>query len=496
MLKVDETGGQLQVAQPPFRLTGNVQINPVVQGRRLVVLTDRGEAVVYDVEPTAEKDQVTEAARLAPFYDSPTSTQMAVGKTQMWITGTRVGRYELQINTESIVRVWGLHDGDTFIGQPFAKDDALVHARVLRGTSAIRVTACDAKSGKEIWHTDVGVPITMLRQAPAGKGVHVVTSQAALFELGRQELTSGSTKGPIENPGDRIVAKKFVNPIQIDETRVAMVNQNDGQSILVYDPNRERELLRPVILNLSAGRPSGGALAAGGGVVLPLDNGRVELVDHRTGVSKATPFQPAADPTGKVAWTNPVALPDDPSQVILANDQRKLYRLRIAEQIRELASRDLEFTTLGRAAGVGGTWVSATSGPAADFLVGIEMASLEQTFKHLLAGRIVWGPVTAGDFGLIQTDDGQLHGYSAAGQQQFSVALPAGKPIGQPVVADGNIVLAGRPGWLVVIEPAAGRIVGQTDLQQPISATPFPIGSSLLVPGQEGVIYIVRVPSE
>ncbi len=91
VLRVDDTGSQLSIAQPPFRLTGNVRINPIIQGRRLIVLTDRGEGVVYDVEPTAEREQVSVAATLSPSYTKPTSTQMAVSGTQMWITGTRIG---------------------------------------------------------------------------------------------------------------------------------------------------------------------------------------------------------------------------------------------------------------------------------------------------------------------------------------------------------------------------------------------------------------------
>ena len=156
ILRVNESDGSLTVDQSPFRLTGNVGIKPIIEERRLIVVTDRGEGIVYDVEPTAEQDQVTVAATLSPSYNQPTLTQMAVSGTQMWITGTRIGRYVLQITEGKIVPGWTLHDGDTFIGQPFAKDDTLVYARILRGTSAIRVTAADAKSGSEIWHTDVG----------------------------------------------------------------------------------------------------------------------------------------------------------------------------------------------------------------------------------------------------------------------------------------------------------------------------------------------------
>ncbi len=495
VLRVSESGGQLKVAQPPFRLTGNVRINPIIQGRRLIVLTDRGQGVVYDIEPTAEREQVAEAATLPAFYDEPTSTQMAVAGTQMWITGTRIGRFELQINTGNIVRNWTLHDADTFIGQPFAKDDTLVHARMLRGTSAIRVTAANAKSGTEIWHTDVGVPIAMLRQAPDGKGVHVVTTQAALYQLDRQALVSGSTTGPIENPGDRIVAKSFENPIDIDDSRAVMLNKVDGKSMIVYDPNREREQLRAVTMSLSSGLPTGRALAVAGGILIPLDIGRVELIDFRTGAAKATPFQPEVDPTEKVVWTNPVSLPDDAGQVILANDSKKIYRVRVAEQIRELASKDLEHDLFGPAAGVAGSWFSAASGPSADLLVGFEMASLDEKFKTLLDGRIVWGPVAADGLCLIQTDDKNLRAYTAEGKQVFAVPLPAGQPVGRPVSSNGSIVLAGKTGWLAWLDPSSGELVGQADLGQPISASPFPIGSSLLVPGQEGVIYIVKIPA-
>ena len=500
VLRINESDGTLAVAQSPFRLTGNVSIKPIIQGRRLIVLTDRGEGIVYDVEPTAEQEQVTVAANLSPSYNVPTSTQMAVSKTQMWITGTRIGRYELQINTGNVVSGWTMHDGDIFIGQPFAKDDALVYSRVLRGTSAIRVTAAEAKSGEEIWHTDVGVPIAMIRQAPAGKGVHVVTSQAALFQLDRQAIDSGSTKGPIENPGDELIAKSFADPIEVDDKRAVMLNKVDGKSMVVYDTAREREQLRSVTMNLSAGSPSGGGLAVGDGVLVPLDNGRIVLIDFRTGASKATPYQPETDPAANIAWTNPIALNDDATQVVLANSQKKLFRLRVAEQIRELASKEISYVTLGKAARVGGTWVAATSGESADYLVGYEMATLTEKFKQLLPGRIIWGPETNGDaneqYCLLQTDDQVLRAFDAGGKQVFELPLPAGKPIGRPVIANGSLVLAGSTGWLTSIEPKSGTLNGQIDLEQPISATPFPIGNSLLVPGKEGVIYVVKIPAK
>ena len=494
VLRVDETGGGLKQTQN-FRLTGNVMVPPIIQGRRLIVLTDRGEVIVYDIEPTAERDQVTEAAKLPAFYEQPTATQMAVGRSQMWITGTRIGRYELQINTGRVIRDWSKHELDTFIGKPYSADDALVYARVLRGTSAIRVTAADPKTGDEIWRTDVGVPVALLSMPPAGNALQGVTSQAALFEIDAEAQEAGSTTGPIENPGEKAVAIRFENPIAIDETRSLMLNQVDRQSIIVYEPQRENGKLRQLTMNFSSGLPKDGGVVSGGGLFLPLSTGRAVLMDWRTGAEIGTPFQPASDPVKEVDWTNTITLTDDPDQVVLADSRKKMYRLRVGEQIRELASTDLEFDLLGTIAGVGDTVIATTAGPAADFIVGFEMISLKPKFKTLLDGRVVWGPMSVGDLGLYQTDDAKLRGIDAEGKERFQIELPAGLPVGKPIMGDGQIVLAGKSGWIVAIDAEAGTVAGQADLGQPISATPLLVDSMLMVPGSEGVVYRIPVPS-
>lgn len=495
VMRVDEGGNNLKVAQPPFRLVGNVRVAPVIQGRRLIVLTDRGQVVVYDIEPTAERNQVTVAATLPPFYEEPTATQMAVGRAQMWITGTRLGRYELQINTGNVIRDWSLYELDTFIGEPLAVDDAIVHARMLRGTSAIRVTAADPKTGEEIWHTDVGAPVAMIRKTPNAQSFDVVTTQAALFRLDADALRSGSTTKPIDNPGDKAVAIKFEDPISIDANRNAFLNQVEKQSFAVYDPGREREKLRQVAM-AAGGFASGRPITAGGGIFVPLSTGRLILVDWRTGGTMGAPFQPESDPTGIVKWTNPIQLPDDEGQVVLASSDKKIYRVRVGDQIRELASKDLAYELAQQTAGVDGTMIGITAGPAADFLVGIDLASLNEKFKTLLDGRVTWGPMAAGDVSLLATDDATFRAIDAGGNEKFTLKLPAGEPVGRPVIIGDSILLAGNAGWIVLIDRETGQIKGTTDLGEPISAEPLPVGSRLLVPGAEGVVYLTELPAQ
>ena len=57
-----------------------------------------------------------------------------------------------------------------------------------------------------------------------------------------------------------------------------------------------------------------------------------------------------------------------------------------------------------------------------------------------------------------------------------------------------KVVIAGKPGWIVIFDPAAGTTTGTIDLGQPISSSPIVKDGMLLVPGTEGVIYRTPVP--
>lgn len=502
VLRMDAEGGGLKVAQQPFRLTGNVLVPPVIQQRRMIVLTDRGQVAVFDIEPTAEGEQVSKIAEQVASYEKPTLTHMAVGRSQMWITGTRIGRYELQINTGRVVFDWGKEEGDTFIGQPLALEEMLIHARILRGTSAIRVTGAVPKTGEQIWRTDVGTPISMLVKAE--KGFHAITSQGALFELDLDSFKSGSTQGPIENPGANSISMNFTDPIAIDESRYVLLNKSQPNESMVYDPTRRREILRKVTYHLTDPKPVGLGIYSGGGMLLPLDKGRVVLMNWETGAPKGAPFQPASNPSpdNKVSWSQPVRLSTDADQILLTDSRKKLYRVRVGEQIRELSSIDLKSPFLEKTIGVGTVFVGGVSGPAADFLVGYEEEGLTAKFEKLLDGRIQWGPSLATtddgkELALLITNDSVLRAFSADGEQVFQTPMPVqGLPVRDVVSISGKWILTGIDGWLVAIEPATGKVLGTIELGQPLSASPLPAGNQLFVPGAEGVVYITNIPGE
>jgi outer membrane protein assembly factor BamB len=498
ILEVDDEGKNVRKAQDPVRMSGNVVVSPVVADkRRLVVLTDLGEIKVFDVEMTAENEKVTVAADQLASYGTPTLTRMAVGRGQMWTTGSKIGRYEIQVNRGRVVPDWFQHQGDTFVGQPLAIGDTLVHARQLRGTSGIRVTAVDQRSGDERWRNDIGAPVEMIRATQSG--VHALTSQAALYELDAKALQSGATRAPIENRGESGVITRFEDPLEVDDARSLLINQADsegGVQVILYDPSRGSEKLRLVNLNILSGKPSGRGLVAGGGLFLPLDTGRAVVMNFMTGSQLGNPFQPVSNPVGKVWWSNTVRVPDDPGQVVITDSRKGLYRLRVGDRVGELATAELPAVTLGRIAGVGNTLMAGVSGPAADFVIGRNLVTLKEEFQTLLDGRIAWGPASIGDQGMVLTDDQTLRGITKDGDFSFAIPVPEGEPVGEAVMHNDTFIVAGDTGWIAVIDPAANELVGLTDLGQPLSATPMVLKDRLLVPGEEGVVYIIPIPNQ
>ncbi|MCO8124149.1 PQQ-binding-like beta-propeller repeat protein [Stieleria sp. TO1_6] len=498
ILGVDADGGQVKKVQDSIRMSGNVVVPPIIaEQRRLVVLTDLGEIAVFDVEVTSETDKVSVVAKQLASYSTPTLTQMAVGRSQMWTTGSRIGRYELQVNRGRVVPDWFKDEGDTFVGQPLAIGDALVHARQLRGTTGTRVTAVDPKTGEELWRNDIGAPVEMIRRTDAG--VHALTSQAALYALDAGALQSGATSAPIENRGGVGVIMRFEDPLAIDDQRCVLVNQaggEGGQQVAVYDPTRASEKLRLVSLNVLSGSPSGRGLVAGGGLFLPLDNGRAVVMNYETGSQFGTPFQPVSNPVDKVSWTNTVRLPDDPGQVVIADSRKGLYRLRVGDRINQLATAELPSATLGTIAAVDTTLFAAISGPAADFVIGRDLVTLKEKFQTLMDGRVIWGPATAGDQAIVLTDDQVLRGVTTDGKQTFAIPVPQGIPVGDVLVHDGQLIVSADAGWIAVIDPAGNQLTGLRELGEPLSATPLVLKDRLLVPGQEGVVYVIPIPSE
>ncbi|WP_417732896.1 PQQ-binding-like beta-propeller repeat protein [Rosistilla oblonga] len=493
VLQTDKRGHELKQAQTSFRLTGNVLVAPQIEGRRLIVVTNLGQISVFEVEPTAETNKVSKVAEQVPSYSEPTLTQMTIDRSQMWVTGSQIMRFDLQINTGRVIPGEVKYAGDVFSAQPKLIGNALIHARVVSGTKGIRVTAVEPKTMEVFWQTDLGVPTAFV--AKNGSTLHAATSQGALYEIDSASIASGATKKPVENPGGQGHGIQFVSPISFGENTKIMVNQTKPDQIAVYDPSREKQKLRLVKLALPDGRPTADPLVVGRGLLMPQDSGRIAMMDWQSGRMLSNPFQPSLKPDEKVTWTTMAALPSDPEQVIFGDNRKKLYRVRAGDQIRQLSDNDVERPLLGPLTIVGDQVLAIASGPSADMLLTFDSNSLKAGTELLLEGRVTWGPKTIDSVALVATDNQKLTAFDSTGKAVWQVDLPAGKPVGDPLPADGSLLLAGEQGWVLRIDPSNGQLQGKTDIGQPLSGTPLVFGSVIVVPGAEGIVFAIDPPA-
>ncbi len=495
VLKIDDKTGQLTKAQDEIRLEGNVTATPELQERRMIVLTDRGQIAVFDVDLTAEREKVRKEAEQLASFESPTECQMVVGRNEMWVSGSRIGRYELQINTGKVILDWVKNEADTFIAKPMLIEGTLIHARRLKGTQGVRITAAQPQDGSILWQNDVGVPTAMVVADQASKTIYAVSAQATLYDLNREVVAAGMSSKPIENPGLDGIFKRFERPMDAGNGRYVMVNQEKSEQVAVFDPTREREKLRLVTLSLPANSSaSPECVLMSGGLLMPMDNGRVMFMNWETGGAMGSPFQPPAKPGDKVAWTTPIVNPANPEQLLIGDSRSKLYRLRVAEQVRELSSTQVSQKFIGPAAASGSNWVAAAAGASSDTLVTYSAASLEETGQRIMSGRIIYGPVGIGDIVLLQTADNKLHRIDAEAQSLWTIDIPSGIPAAVPTMIDGKLMVVGAEGWILMLDPQSGEEVGRVDIGQPLSGNPLVAGNQLLVPGSEGIVFFVGRP--
>ena len=74
ILNTDDTGASLTFGQEPVELDGNIVTMPLVDGRKLVVITDRGQIKVFDIESSNEKNKVSVLASEVGGESRPTMT--------------------------------------------------------------------------------------------------------------------------------------------------------------------------------------------------------------------------------------------------------------------------------------------------------------------------------------------------------------------------------------------------------------------------------------
>ena len=158
------------------RLAGSVQRQPLVEGRRVTVLTDRGFIGVFEVSVGPDGEPLTTLATRAARNASPYVRYGRANGGQIWVAEGALAKYSISPagNRLTVEALTNDYNRSQFVAPLEIRDNVMFHARAQRGRAGYTVTACSIDDGSPYWATDLAVP-------PAG-GPLASQSPVALLE--------------------------------------------------------------------------------------------------------------------------------------------------------------------------------------------------------------------------------------------------------------------------------------------------------------------------
>lgn len=484
ILSTTSDGLELQEAQRPLVMDGNIVTPPQIDGRRLVVQSDLGQIKVLDIEPTAKMQRVSELATLPKNSSQPKKSWLFAENNRVWVADQQLMRIDVQVATLSMSHAWLKHDGDRFVSPLQRLGNTLIHARTLRGTRGIRIGAADAESGEVYWETDLAVPVTYI--GSSGTGYEAVNSSALLYALGNKPIRTEAD----ENPGRGKAEMLYEHPTTLSDGRVVLMNSSRTNQLAVISATAPK--IKLLSANFGTAQATCPPIAVGDKLAIGLDSGQMVLVDVASAAIAGTPYQPAVQAGQKMRWNTPVYLPSTQS-LIVANDVPSLTSLGIGDGLKMLNEVALDDALVGPLIALGDQVCAVATTDAGDMLQFFDPTNLQKGAKWPLPSRLVSGPYATEQGCLLQTD-GKLALISPQGQPLWTIDFPASQLVSGPLVSGTNWSLATQSGQVWVLNASDGQVVGQADVGQPLSSPLVQLGPNLLLGSDEGAVLALPIP--
>ena len=479
------------------RLTGQVDTALLVKGRRLVVVTNKGQITVYEVGSGDKETALTQIATRDAEKASPLARFGLYEQGHIWVGGKQLTKLAvLPTGNRLPVRDIELNYlGDTF-DHPLQKvGDTLIHVRRPRDKAGAIVAAMQTSSGQTTWETKLAVP---LAGAPAvdaiGARITALTASGAAFLLDRQAM---SRRVQDDAAMLKISARRSIpaltNCVDLGQGRLAACNV--GSDVLLhFRPNDPRSPLKTTKL---ASPASCSPCVWGELIVVPTQVGQVFLFNSETGKQMGSPFQHPLTPNSESNWLPPaIYRPGKDSQLILSDGNRALYRLNRSATPQPHLQAEVEgevgpspFNT--RLSVIGDRVCAGTEDGRVAFY---QLPSLEAEPLVDLAAQIAWGPFAVNQTWILSTDTEELVALSDQGKILWRQPLPHGPIAGVPHADGNNLFVLWQQGILSRINLEDGTEAGHVKLSQPTTTGPVAFGKRLVVSALDGTLLVIERP--
>jgi len=499
VLATDANGLSPKPALKPIRLAGRVLVPLIQTAARVIVVTDLGAIRVLEVNTANAKQPVADIVEpVVASYKSPATGYSVFDGGRLWVGNDRLTKYDVQTSRNRLNRAWVKDERDAFVAPPQVIGDALYHLRRRKDSPAFTAAAIQADDGKVLWEVDLAVPAPLLAVDMQRKLAHSISAQAELFELTPEAFQAGVVDQPACAAGGAARGSPFTEVQAMDQQRWALTSPQDRGRVVVYDPNAATPggRLRDVLLKAAGtAQVTATPVYGNGGLIVPLDNGQVLLLDAATGDNKVLPFQPPVEAGSKIAWLRPAAVGADQREFVIVDDRKKLFRVGVKDQpephLEAASQAQLEVDIVSPLAAAGDAVYGVTRGPNDDTMLSFAAADLAAGKEFPLEGRVAWGPEALGDLVLVATDRQVLLAFEAGQKQRWTSPLAYGPLVGRPLRVNGNLVLASLSGTVWMISGQDGKELAKVDAGEPLGAGPVAFGARLLLSAADGALLVI-----
>jgi outer membrane protein assembly factor BamB/TolA-binding protein len=471
----------------PLRLAGHVQVPMLVDGRRLVIATDKGAIYSFEIQADDAKP-LSEVAGKPAESSAPFVRYPLLNGAELYVGGKGVYKYDIQAARGKLEARWHWDESDTFLQPPRIIGNVAFHVRRKGKAPQVVVSAIRAAGGEKIWETTLQAPVAGVRAPDAAGNLTLMNAAGSLFDVATEKLSRRGAIKAIGTTGD--VDASFsagARPVDFDDGHLALVGGN-GEPRARIAEKAPAERLRWLALPDPLGSvPIGFA----GGLLVPGRLGQVFLIDPTSGKNLIEPFQPRLKADVDMAWSLPVKINE--KELLLADD-RKLFRLGISKtgppRLIKLAEADLA----GPVTAIAVVGDSAFAVDRADELRSFQLPELTAGASLALEGGCTWGPLTVGNHVLAATGGGELVALDAERNEVWRTPLTHGPLAGEPLADGDTYLLATLSGFVYRIASETGAELGNVEIGEPLAAGPVALGEKLVLAGYDGTLLVVAGP--
>jgi outer membrane protein assembly factor BamB len=491
---IDQDGTKLKAVQQ-VAVAGWTWSTPASAGSVVWATGDRGSVAAFGIGGYDEKSPFRLIARTEPeLQESGPAFALARSERELLLASGRSARLDLDVERGKLATVWTQIEAGPALAPPQTAADLLVLTQQTTEAPGVGLWAVDPRSGAVRWRTILGSgwpAAPALSSSAQGDVLTALATDGRTLVLSAERLARGGfVEAALPRPGGTRLPRGRLQRLASPgggNRPIVLVPEGPADHLLVH-VNPESDDVRKLALP----GPLGAApLFWNNALLVPGNDGRVDLIDPETGVTRAEPYLTPFDRVNPTVWCAPVLLGGeaDADAVALADRSGRVRRLTLepGPPVRLMVSSEVSL----------GSPLVADPIATRDALILVTADSkiralasrdLSPAGAWPLPAALAAPPVVVGGQGFLADDAGTVHAFGPDGQRLWSIELRDGPASGPPALLGDAVWFLSRTGVLQCHALADGAPRDQIDLGIVPAGDLAVVGSQLVVPTGLGTL--------